>query len=171
MGQDCDFHGYDISPQAIALAKQRENARLHFTQADFRKEVDVPADLLLMNDVLEHIEDRYGYLRDIKSKAEYKLFHSSLTVSVQTVLRKRGLLHVREQYGMVNYFTKELLLQMLCDAGYEIVDYFYTTASTDVPSRSLKRNLMRMPRKMLFAFNQDLASRVLGGYRMMVLAK
>ena len=160
MADDCVFHGYDISPQAIALAKERENARLHFTVADFRKEADVSADLLLMMNVLEHIEDRFGYLRDIRSKAEYKMFHVLLNVSVQTVLRKNGLLHVREQYGIVNYFTKEVLLQTLRDAGYEIVDYFYTTGSTDLPSRELKRNLMRIPRKVLFALNQDFAARV-----------
>ena len=171
LGADCDFRGYDISPQAIELAKQRENEHLHFAIADFRKENTAPADLLLMMNVLEHIEDRFGYLRDIKERAEYKLFHVLLNLSVQTVMRKNGLIHVRERYGIVNYFTKELLLQTLRDAGYEIVDYFYTTGSTDLPSREFNRNLLRIPRKMLFAVNQDLAARVLGGYRIMVLAK
>ena len=87
MGEECDFSGYDISPQAIARSKQNENERLHFAVAAIRKEADLHADLLLVMDVLEHIEDRYGFLRDLKLKAEYKIFQVSLTVSVQTVLR------------------------------------------------------------------------------------
>lgn len=167
----CDFHGYDISPQAIERAKQRENEKLHFAVADLRHESSQRADLLLVMDVLEHIEDRFGFLRDLKSRFEYKLFHVSLTVSMQTVFRKNGLLHVREEYGMVNYYTKETLLQNLRDAGYEIVDYFYTTGCTDLPSKQIKHNLMRIPRKILFALNQDFAARTLGGYRMLILTK
>ena len=78
---------------------------------------------------------------------------------------------MREGYGMVNYFTKELILQTLKDAGYDIVDYFYTSSSTDVPSKELVQNLVKFPRKMLFALNQDFAARILGGYRLLVLTK
>ena len=128
-------------------------------------------DLLLVMDVLEHIEDRFGFLRDLQARATYKIFHVSLTISVQTVVRPHGLLSVREQYGMVNYYTKESLLQNLRDAGYDIVDTFYTTGSTDLPSHEWRRNLLRLPRKALFAVNQDLASRILGGYRLLILAR
>lgn len=171
MGAHCTFQGYDIAPQAIERARQLENRQLSFTLGDIRKERSRPVDLLLVMDVLEHIEDRFGFLRDLKEKAEYKIFHVSLTISVQTVLRKQGLASVREQYGMVNYYTKESLLQNLRDAGHEIVDYFYTTGSTDLPSKELKRNLLRVPRKLLFGLNQDLAARVLGGYRMLILTR
>ena len=171
MDEKCTFWGYDIAPQAIAMANTRANERLRFKEADILKEPPVRHDLILMMDVLEHIEDRFGFLRGIQGLAEYKMFHVSLTISLQTVLRKNGLLKVRETYGMVNYFTKELLLQTLRDAGYEIVDYFYTTSCTDIPSKELARNLIRYPRKMLFALHQDFAARILGGYRMLVLTK
>lgn len=168
---ECSFWGYDISPQAIEMAKTRENERLHFKVADILHETDAYFDLLMLMDVLEHIEDRYGFLRKLKPKAEYKLFHSSLTISLQTVLRSRGLLNVREVYGMVNYFTKEVFLQTLKDAGYEIIDCFYTTSCTDLPTHVLSKKLMKLPRRLMFALNQDLAARVLGGYRLLVLAK
>lgn len=171
LGETCSFRGYDIAPQAIEQAKSRENELLHFSVGDIRNEKDVHADVILLMDVLEHIEDRFGFLRDIQSKAEYKLLHVSLTISVQTVLRKRGLLKMREKYGMVNFYTKESLLQNLRDAGYEIIDYFYTCGSTELPSKELIRNLMRYPRKLFFALNRDLAARVLGGYRMLILAR
>lgn len=165
------FWGYDISPQAIDLAKERENEHLHFKVADIQQEPDAHFDMIMLMDVLEHIEDRFGFLRDIKTKAEYKLFHSSLTISLQTVLRKNGLLNVRQTYGMVNYFTKETFLQTLQDAGHEIVDYFYTTSCTDLPTHVLSKKLMKLPRRLLFAMNQDITVRLLGGYRMLVLTR
>jgi 2-polyprenyl-3-methyl-5-hydroxy-6-metoxy-1,4-benzoquinol methylase len=171
LDEKCTFCGYDISPQAIALANTRANEKLHFKEADILQELPARHDLILVMDVLEHIEDRYAFLRDIQSRAEYKIFHVSLTISLQTVMRKNGLLKVREVYGMVNYFTKELLLQTLKDAGYEIIDSFYTTGCTDVPSKELVRNLVKYPRKMLFALNQDAAARILGGYRFLVLTR
>lgn len=171
LGENCKFHGYDIAPIAIEQAKKRENERLHFSIGDIRSEKNAHADLILLMDVLEHIEDRFGFLRDVQRKAEYKIFHVSLTISVQTVLRKKGLRKMREEYGMVNFYTKESLLQNLRDAGYEIVDYFYTCGSTELPSKEFARNLMRYPRKMLFALNQDAAARILGGYRLLILTK
>ncbi len=171
MEHDRQFWGYDISPQAVALAKTRENLRLHIQLQDGPQDPDAHFDLLLFMDVLEHIEDHFGFLRSMRAKADYKIFHVSLTLSVQTILRKRGLLKVRENYGMVNHFSKETLLQTLSDAGYEIVDSFYTTACTDLPSQELQRNLLKIPRKFLFALHQDLAVRLLGGYRFLVLAR
>jgi 2-polyprenyl-3-methyl-5-hydroxy-6-metoxy-1,4-benzoquinol methylase len=170
MGPQSSFWGYDISPQAMEMAKSRENERLHFKLADIHDEKE-NFDLIMMLDVLEHIEDRYSFLRGLKNRAEYKMFHCSLTISVQTVLRPQGLLHVRDLYGMCNYFTKETLLQTLADAGYKIVDCFYTTACLDAPTHVLGRKLMKIPRRVAFAINQDLAARVLGGFRLLVLAK
>ena len=171
LDEKCMFWGYDISPQAIDMAQGRANELLQFKLADIQQEQGKHFDLILVMDVLEHIEDRFGFLYNIKPKAEYKIFHVSLTVSVQTVLRKDGLLKVREEYGIVNYFTKETLFQTLKDAGYKIIDHFYTTGCTDLPTHEFKRKLMKYPRKLLFALNQDFTSRVLGGYRLLVLTK
>ena len=170
LDEKCTFWGYDISPQAIAMANTRTNEKLHFKLADILQEPPTRHDLILVMDVLEHVEDRFGFLRGIQDRAEYKIFQVSLNISVQTVLRKNGLLKVRERYGMVNYFTKDLLLQTLRDAHYEIVDYFYTT-SIHIPSKELIPNLVKYPRKILFALNQDAAARILGGYRLLVLTK
>jgi len=171
LNEKCKFWGYDISPQAIAIAKTRTNENLHFKVADIVEEPPVRHDLILVMDVLEHIEDRFGFLHGIKDRAEYKIFHVSLTISLQTIVRKNGLLKVRDTYGMVNYFTKELILQLLKDAGYEVIDYFYTTGCTELPSKEFMRNLIKYPRKMLFALNPDVAARMLGGYRILVLTR
>src|SRR2546429_4975878 len=144
MENECMFWGYDISPQAFELAKSRANERLQFKLADIRQEKDVFYDLILVMDVIEHLENYFSFLREIKAKSHYKILHIPLDLSVQTVLRSEGLLKVREAYGHIHYFTKESALQALKDTSYEVLDYFYTARAIEVPSDVLTRKLLRL---------------------------
>jgi cyclopropane fatty-acyl-phospholipid synthase-like methyltransferase len=171
MDNESLFWGYDISPQAFELCKSRANERLHFKLADIRQEQDTFFDLILVMDVIEHLEDYFGFLREIRSKSQYKILHIPLDLSVQTILRRNGLLKVRKSYGHIHYFTKEIAIQLLKDVGYEVLDYFYTSRAIEVPSNEFRRNLLRWPRKLLFAISEDLAARILGGWSLLVLAK
>lgn len=174
MTDDCMFWGYEISPQAFELAKTRVNERLHFHLADFRQEQDVFFDLILIIDVIEHVEDCFGFLRDIKPKGFYKIVHIPLDLTAKAILRGQ-LVKVRADHGHIHYFTKDTALQTLKDAGYEVLDHFYTSPAIDLPTRGtmneLRRSLMKLPRKLLFAIHEDLAARVLGGWSLLVLAK
>ena len=163
--------GYDISPQAFELAESRANGRLRFKLADICQETDTSFDLILVMDVIEHLEDYFSFLREIRSKSEYKILHIPLDLSVQTVLRCNGLPKVRKAYGHIHYFTKDIALQMLEDVDYQVVDYFYTARATEMPTHEIGRNLLKLPRKLLFAIQKDLAARVLGGWSLLVLAK
>lgn len=168
---DCVLWGYDISPQAIAFCASKANERLHFKLADIRQEQDVFFDLLLVLDVIEHLEDCFSFLRALKSKSKNKIFHIPLDISLQTVLRPNGLLHTRDAYGHIHYYTKEIALRTLQDVGYEVVDYFYTPRALETPADRLRRKVLRLPRKFLFNINQDLAARTLGGFSLLVLAR
>jgi|SRR5579863_1440890 len=171
MAERCTFWGYDISPQALDLAKGRANDRLQFHLADIRQVDNRLFDLILVLDVFEHLEDYFGFLRGIQPKGLYKMFHIPLDLSVQTVLRRRGLLKVREAYGHLHYFTKEIALQALEDAGYEVLDYFYTARAIEQPTHEVGRMLLKLPRKLLFAFHKDFAAHLLGGWSLLVLAR
>ena len=170
MSDACTFWGYDISPQAIALCQEKANERLHFKVADFRQEQDVFFDLLLVLDVIEHLEDYFSFLRDIQPKGCYKLFHIPLEVSVQGVLRNNIFMQTRELYGHLHHFTKETALRTLEDVGYEVLDYSYSP-EYEMPTITRQTNLMKLPRKLFYALHQDLAVRILGGFRLLVLAK
>jgi SAM-dependent methyltransferase len=166
----CELWGYDISPQAIALSTPRTNERLHFKLADIRQEQSASFDLILLMDVIEHLEDYFSFLRAIKPKGQYKLLHIPLDLSVQTLLRSKGLLGVHDSYGHIHYFTKEIAIKLLQDAGYEVLDSFYTSRALETPTQLLGRKLLHFPRKFLFAINQDFAARLLGGFSLLVLA-
>lgn len=174
VNDQCRLWGYEISPQAFELCKSRANEKLCFKLADFALEEDVFFDLVLLIDVIEHVEDYFSFLRAIKPKGIYKIFHFPLDLSAKVIIQN-GLKQLREEHGHVHYFTGDIALQMLNDLGYEVLDYFYTTPSIDLPTngftQEIKRRLMKLPRKLLFAINNDLAARVLGGYSLMVLAQ
>jgi hypothetical protein len=167
----CTFQGYELSSHAINYSQKKENERLHFKLMDIREETAAAFDLMLVMDVLEHIENCRGFLREIKPRAEYKIFQVALNISAQTVLRRQGLPDIRLIYGMRNTFTRDLLLQTFQQAGYELIDFFYTSPSIDLPTHVFKKRLMKIPRRVLFGLNQDLAARLLGGYRLLVLAR
>ena len=171
MGTNCSFWGYEISPQAFELSRQKSNENLNFRLKDILEEANVFFDLILMIDLIEHLEDYFGFLRKIKPKSQYKILHIPLDLSVQTVFRMSPILRDRESEGHINYFTKDLALRTLSDVGYDIVDYFYTGAAIDLPVKSINRQILKLPRKLLFGMHPDLAVRILGGYSLMLLVK
>lgn len=165
------FTGYEISPQAYELSKQKAKERLQFYLRDFLQEADYFSDLLLVIDVFEHIEDYFGFLRALREKAEHKIFHIPLDISVLKVLLCAPIIRRRRELGHIHYFTKETALATLEDTGYEIVDHFYTGGSLDLPAKSLIYSLGKWPLRLASRLNKDIAVRILGGHSLMVLAK
>lgn len=167
--KDIIFAGYDISTDAISMAKQREKERLIFRQESFT-ETQENFDLLLMIDVFEHVDDYLSFLKKCRGKATNTIFHIPLDISVQSVLRNK-LMSSRNLVGHLHYFSKETAIATLVDSGYDILDYFYTPGLIELPRKSLKTNLAVLPRKLLYSLNQDFAVRTLGGFSLLVLAK
>jgi SAM-dependent methyltransferase len=170
MDDACVFRGYDISPQALEICRSRANERLQFKLGDVSHEEGIVFDLMLVLDVIEHVEDYFGFLTAIRPKSELKIFHIPLDLSVQTVLRKRGLLKRRELHRHLHYFTKETALETLKDSGYELLDYFFTSHSIEC-GEEIGQKIARLPRKICFAMHQDLTVRILGGYSLLALVR
>ncbi|MBM9602716.1 class I SAM-dependent methyltransferase [Desulfopila inferna] len=168
---DVQFFGFEISPQAYELAQQKQNERVQFFLEDFSQNNEQYYDILLAIDVFEHIEDYYGFLRKVRERAAYKIFHIPLDISVQRVLLSKPIMKRRREVGHIHYFTKETALATLEDTGYTIVDYSYTASTLDLPAPSLLYSLGKIPLKIAGLLNKDLAARILGGYSLMVLAK
>jgi hypothetical protein len=164
------FTGYDISPYAYEMAKGRSKDRLSFRLGDMLQEDTEHFDLLLIMDVVEHVEDYFGFFKGLRSKADYKLFHIPLDMSVRKVLCGVPMQR-RNQFGHIHYFMKETALATLTDTGYEIVDYFYTSIDLDHPAKTVNRVLCKTLLKAARAIHEDIAVRILGGHSLMVLAK
>ena len=169
--QHINYSGYEISPQAYSFCQQRKKERLQFKLKDLFAEKEAFFDIVLAIDLIEHIENCYSFLRDLHKKAEYKIFHIPLELSVQTILRSKPILKSRQVAGHIHYFTKEIALAMLDDTGYEVLDHFYTGSSIDLPVNSFQTLLARLPRTVMYKFNKDIAVRLFGGYSLMILAR
>ena len=163
--------GYDISPQAHQLSLPRATSRLRFVLKDFLEERNVEFDVILLIDLIEHLEDYFTFLRHVKARSRYTILHIPLDVSVLATARGSFFSTLRKEAGHLHYFSKETALATLRDVDYEIVDYFYTGSAVDLPSTSFKGRLAKLPRKVLFALDQDAAARWLGGFSLMVLAR
>lgn len=170
-GQAVTLCGYEISPQAFELCREKEAPNLHFFLKDLLAEAQPTFDVSLAIDVLEHVEDYCGFLRKFARTGVYKIFHIPLDLSVQTVLRATPIIQQRITVGHLHYFTKETALATLKDAGYEVVDWRYTSGSSELPNRSWKAKLLKLPRRFLLRFHPDMAARLLGGCSLLVLAK
>lgn len=165
------FFGYDISSQAFELSKVKTKTNLIFLHRDIVEEKNVFYDLIMAIDVFEHVEDYLTFLKALKKKGDYKLFHIPLNISVQTVLRTSPISMARKIAGHLHYFTKETALETLKATGYDIIDYFYTESSLELSKRDWKTHLLNIPRRLMFSINQDLTVRILGGYSLLVLCK
>jgi len=168
MPSECSFTGYDVAPHAIEIAKRNgENEKLRFAVADFGELETRRIDLLLILEVVDHVEDYYGFLRMLKKKAEWKLFSFSLDISVQSAFRSGAFTQRRNVHSHMHHFNKETVLGTLQYAGYEVVDYFYPS---NLAISSLAK-LAKPIRMAIFKLNPDLAVRLFGGYSLMVLAR
>jgi hypothetical protein len=166
---DVSFVGYEIAPQAFDLCKRRENERVRYYLKDLLQE-EVSFDVVLAIDLIEHVEDCFGFLRKLRSKGIYKIFHFPLDLSAQAVLRGTPM-RQRESVGHLHYFTKDTAIAALVDTGYEILDSFYTPSGIDSAVISLKQLPASWARRAMSLVSSDITARLLGGYSLMVLAK
>ncbi len=167
-----EFHGFEIAKDAFINCLPKRAPNLKFFLMDVTRESnELFYDLVLAIDVIEHVEDYFGFLRKIKGKGRYKIFHIPLDVSVMSILNIGAILNVREKCGHIHYFTKDLALHSLNDAGYDIIDSFYTYRSLELGPKSVMTLAARLPRWIMFRVHQDFGIRLLGGASLMVLAQ
>lgn len=166
-----EFYGYEISPQAYEMSQSRENEHTHFFLKDLLSEdPSVRYDLVMAIDVFEHVEDDFGFVRKLKERGDYKIYHIPLDITVNGILQDK-FMHGRKTVGHIHYYTKETALALLQDTGHEIIDWFYTADSLELPRKTLKSKVAKVPRKLMFGLRPDLAVKLFGGFSMMVLAR
>lgn len=165
---EVEFLGYEVSPHAFEMAQSREKERLQFRLGEIRDD-DGSFDLILVMDVIEHLEDYFGFLRGLRDRGAYKLLHIPLDLSALSVARPHPLLESRATVGHIHYFIKETALQSLLDTGYEIIDHSHTY--TGGTPRSAKARALYGVRRLLWRLDHDVAARLMGGYSLLVLAR
>ncbi|MCK5850657.1 MAG: class I SAM-dependent methyltransferase [Kiritimatiellae bacterium] len=164
------LHGYDISADAHEKCRGKESDRLHFHEEDILEQENGIHDVVLVIDVIEHVEDYFTFLRRLRKKGRHFVFHIPLEINVHSVLR-RWLMNAQEAVGHIHYFTKETAIATLANTGYNVRDSFYTCGAIDIPDEATRRSRLKLLRKMMFRLNKDIAARLLTGFSLMVLAE
>ena len=169
--KDARFKGYEISPEALSIAKQYAGERIELYEQELP---DSPgaADLLLLIDVLEHVPDYYGLLENVRPAAKHFIFHIPLDLSCRSLMKPQLLWNEREHSGHIHYFSKDMVLWMLRDAGYTITDWWYTKPSSDLhKAGGLKGQSKKTIRNLSFNLSKEKAVKWWGGYSMLIAAK
>jgi hypothetical protein len=170
------FHGYDISPTAISLAKKYERDRIQFFCQDFFETKKENFDLLISIYVVEHIPNYYEFLTQCKNRAEFKIIVFPMNMNVISVMLNRPKLEY-EKAGHLHFFNEFTAIQSMRDCGYEIIDYSYLVGSgkikTTMNSRAnWKKRLMAIPRAITNSLlSPSLSLRFFGGGGIMILAR
>lgn len=159
--------GYDIAAAAIELARARATDGLEFRLEDAALSAE-RFDLMLLIDVIEHVENPIGFLRALRPKAQRTVLHVPLDLSAQSVLRPQRLMTSRRLVGHLHYFTRETALATVRDAGYRVLSSSFTAVTLDRPVQSRKARLARLPRASL---PRPLAARLLGGFSLLIVAE
>jgi cyclopropane fatty-acyl-phospholipid synthase-like methyltransferase len=167
---DARLTGYDISPNALRICSRKANERMSFRLASLL-EAEERYELALAIDVFEHVEDCFGFLRQLRTRARHKVFHIPLELSALQVLRAQPLIEARRSVGHIHHFNKDTALATLEDCGYTVIDCHYTSGRTELGGLGWKSRLLKAPREALYRMSPDLAARSLGGYSLLVLAR
>ena len=168
---DAELLGYDIAPDAEKFWSIHTWADISFKVGDFFELNQRYFDVLLLLDVIEHLENPFDFLRRLRAYGHFFVFHIPLDLSATNILRKSPLLQARSRVGHLHYFTKDLALSLLRECHYHVLDCRYTGAAFTSPKRNWKTRLAKLPRLLAYALSKDVGVRLLGGETLMILAQ
>lgn len=162
--------GYEAASQALELAPADRRRRIELINARHDAD-DRRFDLLLALDVFEHVEDYYGFLRDIRSKASLAIFHIPIDTAVTSVLRPGPVLRSYRKVGHIQHYTPTLALEALRHVGYTILDYHHTIPARVAAPDSVRGWVGKIGRLSLARLNVNLAAKLVPGFPLLVLAE
>lgn len=161
--------GFEISPDAFGLTRGRESETLSYHLCDVRNTQE-RFDVIMLIDVIEHIEDCYGFLRSVRENAKYVVAHIPLDLSFLSLIIDTPIAN-RKSAGHLHYFTKTTALALLSDTGYIVRDCFYPTGAHFLPHKTWRTGLAASFRAIGERVAPGLNAIVLGGASIMVLAE
>lgn len=161
-------NGFDLSSDAAEFWKKRApRENLGYKRENFLQSEEV-YDLVLCLDVFEHVEDFFGFLRQLRQRGRHFIFNIPLDMCVAKLLTP-GIRYAREDSGHLHYFNKYSALRSLTDCGYRIDDYFIGTTFLN-PPRNIRQAIVLPIRLSSLLLGKNLSSVLFGGASLVVTA-
>ena len=167
---ESDIYGFDISIDAERFWTKHDGRNIKYFRKDFIESGNEQYDCILLLDVIEHLENPFLFLEKIRQRGKFFIFHIPLDLSAWSILRKNVLLRQRDKVGHIHFFTKELAMTLLCEAGFRVLQWDYTDAFLTAPNRGLITKGFSWVRRFAWVFGKDFAARLLGGQTLLLLA-
>ena len=165
-----NFVGVDISQDAINIAKTKETSQIRFELRDItNNHFNQHFDLILVIDVIEHIENYFKFLRDVRPRGRYTVFHIPLDMCMWSLFRENMLIESKDRVGHIHAFTEDFIKSVLKDCGYKIIDGVYT--ETNLKPLKAKQKLVEFTRRIIFKINKRFCSKTIGGMSILILAE
>ena len=167
---EASFTGFDLSKDANKFWKKRTKMKnLKFTNSNINK-YNKRFDLIICLDVFEHIEDYFGFLKELQKSSNRFIFNIPLDMNVMKILTN-GIKLARIEVGHLHYFSEYTAIETLKDCGYIIKDSFLSSAFLSILPRN-GRQLAVLPFRFLtLAFGKSFGSKVFGGQSLVVYAE
>lgn len=163
--------GYELSATALSLAPTGRRERIELVN-DTHDSDNRKFDLALCLDVFEHVDDYYGLLRSIQSKAELVIFNIPIAITATTVIKPAPLRRSYEQVGHIHHYTPTSACLALEYAGYDIVDRMHTNPADRKRASGVgRRSIGDRVRRVAARVDLDLAARLITGFPLLVLAR
>lgn len=168
---DVRLCGYEPSDQAFALCPSNRKTNLSFFHRALPEEGEY-FDLVLVIDVVEHVDDYIGFLKALRPTGRQTIFRIPLNVSVQSVLFKSGpMLGARRDFGHIHYFTRETALATLYDTGYRVIDLRYSYGPVSPVFLGWRQYLPKAAKKTLSLLSPPWVARLLDGFSLLILTE
>jgi len=156
------YEGWDIAPDAIKRAREREGLRIKFVADDFLASERV-VDLILCIDTFEHVADDVRFLESLAPRADWFVFRIPLDLSALDILRPKRMIAARRNWGHRHAYTRSLALEVLRESGYQVqTERYHRIPAPFGAFDPLRRGLFRV--------DSHLAVRLFGGFSLLVLA-
>jgi SAM-dependent methyltransferase len=162
-------HGYDVSDDASGFWAKRSAPNLQYFHTDYAR-AGKQYDLATCLDVFEHVEDYYGFIRNVSRNSTHIIFNIPLDMCVIKLITP-GIRRARESVGHLHYFNRYTAVETVQDCGLEIVDSFLANPFFSTPPRNALQAILALPRMALALVSKRLCATLLGGHSLVVLAK
>lgn len=169
--KNIEVYGYDIAKGLKKFWEKKKNINLY--NSDFIKSNKKKYDVIFFSDVIEHLDNPFDYLEYSKKYSDYIVIYLPLDLSIRSLLFDKLLSRQINNVGHINFYTKNIFLEILKHKGYEIVDFFYNNPhdfnQKKLPLRKLFKKYLR--KTVSFLLPENLYTIIFGGETITVLLK
>ena len=166
------FIGWDISPQAYALATKNCPEHVRFILGEDCPQG--PFDLVMAIDVLEHVPHYEVWFSKLAGCAPVAVLHVPLDVSLRSWLFPALLEREKQTVGHIHFFTARRIKRFLQKNGCQILAAHYTNKYVERPPQltRLKSRVGMIIRRLAHRFLPHAWNAlIIGGYSLMLVVK